>query len=82
MKFKKTIEIEMELIFPYYTKGSDTDSYYCILSEDKTIKLCTYTNSISTIRIAVGMEYDAIRESEFMDAFNQVMGNILNDLKR
>jgi hypothetical protein len=74
-----TKETEIEIEFPYFTK--DGAVYYSILSPSKTIVLYANSNSIDTYISVIGAEHEPIRESEYMNVFHEVMGNILKDLK-
>jgi hypothetical protein len=82
MKYFAVIEQtkEMDLEFPYYTK--DGSVMYAIVSPYKTIAIYTNSNSIDTFLSILGVEYEEIRESEYINAFDKVMNNILTDLKR
>ena len=82
MKYLAKIEQtkEIELTFPYYTKDGNT--LYCIISPSKTITLYKGTNSIDCYTTIIGAEYEEIRESEFMNTFDNILGNILSTLNR
>lgn len=80
MKIQKEAFIEIEISFPYYTKKDHC--FYAHISENQTIEVNTHSKIIENWKSNYQIEKEDCRESEFMDAFNNVMHFFLTHLNR
>ena len=80
MKIQKKAFIEIEISFPYYTKKDHC--FFAHISEDKTIEVNTRSKIIENWTSNYQISEEDCRESEFMDAFNDVMHFFLTQFNR
>ena len=80
MKIQKKAFIEIEISFPYYTKVEHC--FYAHICENQTIEVNTHSNIIENWKMNYRIDEKDCRESEFMDAFNQLMEFFLTQFNR
>ena len=78
IKVKKTTEHEMEIKFPYCTKGQS--SYSFNPCEGKSIVIYPVLDSISTYSSNSGLLDEECTKEEFMIALQWIINNINNSL--
>jgi hypothetical protein len=61
----KTIEVEVEISFPFVTINTDSKNIYFNFAENKCIKINSDTNSIEYIKCNLGFEYSQISTNDF-----------------
>ena len=71
----KTIEVEVEVSFPFVTINTDSKNIYFNYAESRCIKINSDSNSIELIKCNLGFEYVQISTNDFHLSYGTILQN-------